>query len=374
MSHALLSASGSGRWINCPPSARLESKFPAQPSSAYAQEGTDAHALAEKKLKAWTLTGKFQKFECHDDDMDSYTDSYVRFVVEKLLEARVKCPDAQLFIEQRLDYSQWVPNGFGTGDAVIIADGMCTIIDLKYGRGVHVEAEDNPQLKLYAAGALDTFSELYSVNGFELIIYQPRLKNISRFEISSKELVSWLDTVIKPTAELAFAGKGEFKAGEWCRFCRARGNCRARAEDYGSQPLNDPALLNDDELAGLLKRVDEIASWCSQVKEYALESALEGRKFNGFKVVESTSRRRIKDEKGLTEMLVSKGYDRGLFLSEPKMKPIGQLERAFGKKLFRELFDGYVEVPEGKPALVDEKDKRPVYRSAEKEFQEELKK
>ncbi len=373
MSHALLSASGASRWLNCTPSARLESSVKRESSSVYAIEGTKAHALGEMKLRSWLMTGVREDFRAEDEEMQEYTSAYRDFVIEEYLEAKKDCPDAKLFIEQRLSFDRWVPGGFGTGDAVIIADGTCKVIDLKYGRGVQISAEHNPQLMLYGAGALEKFGQLYGITDLELIIYQPRLNNVSTFRLTTEELESWLNDEVKPKAELAFKGEGSFNPGEWCRFCKVKGDCKARAEEYFTEETPSPDLLSPDEIAELLPKIDTILKWAEDVKDFALRQALEGKSFKGFKLVEASSgRRKINNEEAFKAYLHKKGYEEQAYMSTPKLKPIGQLEKAFGRNLFHELSAGFIERTQVNPALAPETDKRRDWNSAEEDFKEEL--
>lgn len=374
MKHALLGASSANRWLNCTPSAWLERSIPDESGeSEFAREGTQAHALAETKLRHWQDTGRLTGFESDIPEMEEHTESYVRFVVEKFTQAKRKCPDAKLFIEESLHYESWVPGGFGTGDAIIIADGLCTIIDLKYGKGVRVSATENPQLKLYAAGTLSKYDALYDISEFELIIYQPRINNISHFLITRSDLEVWLENEVRPKADLAYSGQGEYIAGDWCRFCKAKGECRTRTDSYVHTELKDPALLSDDEIAQLLTQVEQISSWCSDVKEAALKKALDGHRFKGFKVVEGKSIRKYTDEKALAERLRSLGYDESKYMEPAKLKGLTKLSAALGSKVFKEVCTDFIYQPKGKPALAEESDRRPEWRSAQQDFEEELK-
>ncbi len=275
--HALLSASSSHRWLNCTPSARLEENFE-NTSSIFAQEGTAAHALAEYKLKNY-LGIKTDKpvSDFDSEELEYYTDVYVDFSTELISKARSVCKDPIILIEQRLDYSCYVPEAFGTGDLVIVADSTLYVVDLKYGRGVLVSADDNPQMKLYALGALELFDSLYDIETVSMTICQPRLENISTYESSVDKLTNWAETELRKKAELAINGQGEFIPGDHCRFCRARYTCRARAEELLSLARYDfelPALLTDDEIAEVLTLADRISQWSDDVYAYATEKAI----------------------------------------------------------------------------------------------------
>src|SRR5690606_33442378 len=273
--HAILSASGAHRWLNCPLSARLEEHFPDEPST-YAEEVTKAHKLAEG-----ILLDKID--EPAPDEMFEHVSRYVEVVLEKLT------PGADLYVEQRLDFSPWVPEGFGTGDAVIVSDEAIEIVDLKYGKGVKVDAEENPQLRLYALGAYNQFGMIYNFDRVRMTIVQPRLDHVSTEKLSLKELLQWGEE-IKPIAQKAFKGEGEFNPGPHCRFCRARRSCRARAEailQMARYEFRKPELLSDEEVAEILAQAEELAAWAKDVKDFALSHAyLHGVKIPGFKVVE----------------------------------------------------------------------------------------
>ena len=358
--HALLSASSSHRWLNCPPSARLCENYEDK-GSDFAAEGTDAHALCEYKLR------KLLGMECEDptenltwynSEMDECATGYASFVMEVLEEAKTKCPDPTILIEQKLDYSKYVDEGFGTGDCIIIADGTLHIIDYKHGRGVLVEAERNPQMMLYALGALEMFGFLYGITDVSMHIYQPRRSNVSTFTISKDELLDWADKTLKPTAKLAFEGKGEYACGEWCTFCKAKNDCRKRAEanlEMAKYDFKMPPLLTDDEVSDILKKADELLSWINDIKDYAYEKALSGQHWDGFKLVEGRSVRKYTDEKAVATAVLVAGYDP----YEKKLLGITEMQKMLGKDKFNEVLGNLVHKPPGKPTLVPESDKRP---------------
>lgn len=262
--HALLSASGAHRWMNCTPSARLEREFEDNSGEA-AAEGTAAHALCEHKLRrALKMRSKKPVSRYDSDEMDTYADSYVEFVLEVIEQTKQICPDPKVLIEQRLDFSRYVPDGFGTGDCVIIADGTLHIIDFKYGQGVLVEAGDNPQMKLYALGALELFDGIYDISTVSMTIYQPRRENVSTHMVFKESLYQWADEVLKPTAEKAFKGEGDYVPGEHCQFCRAAVKCRARAEEklkLAEYEFAVPPLLTDEDVEEILAKLDDLTSW-----------------------------------------------------------------------------------------------------------------
>lgn len=373
--HAVLSASGAYRWLACPPSARLEEQF-AETTSAYAEEGTLAHALAELKLRLYLKqittkeyakqTHEIKKSEFYSTSMLDYIESYASIVMEKVNEAKARSADAVVLLEQKLDFSDWVPEGFGTGDVVIISDGVLEIIDLKYGKGVPVSAEDNAQMRLYALGALAAFDALYGIKIVRMTIVQPRLDSVSSDEITAEMLYWWADTDLIKRAQLAWEGKGEFQAGEHCRFCRARFNCRARAEanlELAKMEFKKPELLTDEEISEVLKQADELRAWVSDVFDYALVQARDhGKKFKGWKLVEGRSVRQYADEGKVTETLLKAGYKEEQ-IYEKKLWGITAMEKLLGKTLFNELLGGLVIKPAGKPTLVPESDKRPEINS-----------
>ena len=373
--HAILSASGAYRWLACPPSARLEEQF-AETTSTYAEEGTLAHGIAEQKLRfllkqisaqdyAQALQ-IFEKNEFYSASMLDYIESYTSIVMEKVNEAKARSADAVVLLEQKLDFSDWVPEGFGTGDVVIISDGVLEIIDLKYGKGVPVSAEDNAQMRLYALGALATFDSLYDIQTVRMTVVQPRLDSVSSDEITAEMLYWWADTELIKRAQLAWEGKGEFQAGEHCRFCRARFNCRARAEanlELAKMEFKKPELLTDEEISEVLKQADELRAWVSDVFDYALVQARDhGKKFKGWKLVEGRSVRQYADEGKVAETLLKAGYKEEQ-IYEKKLWGITAMEKLLGKTLFNELLGGLVIKPPGKPTLVPEADKRPEINS-----------
>ena len=372
--HALLSASSSSRWLACPPSARLEARFPDSQSS-YAAEGTQAHALAEGLLKQHEEDGGVPFVLSGPEwpkDMLDYVDVYVSIVMEKLTEARKKTPDAVLLVEQRLDFSPWVPEGFGTGDAVILSDDTLEIIDLKYGKGVPVSAEDNSQMRLYALGAFNNYGLLYKFKQVTMTIVQPRLDSVSSQTMELPLLLGW-GARAKLVAEKAWRGEGEYCAGPHCRFCRAAVRCRKLAEynlDCLKYEFMDADLMDPEDIVDVLKVEADVAKWLKTVKEYALDQAVNhGEKFPGMKLVEGRSIRTITDEKGLADKLTKEGYTD--IYKPVEMKGITDLEKVCGKKNFVKLAGEFVTKPPGRPVLVPENDKRPVW-APDKEIIDEL--
>ncbi len=371
--HAILSASGAHRWLNCTPSARLELEFDDNSGEA-AAEGTAAHALSEHKLrKALKMRSKKPVSPYDSDEMDNYTDGYVEFVLEVIEQAKQICSDPLILIEQRLDFSNYVPDGFGTGDCVIIADGTLHIIDFKYGQGVLVSAEDNPQMKLYALGALDLFDGIYDIEMVSMTIYQPRRENVSTSTVSKENLYQWAEEVLKPKAELAFNGDGNYCPGEWCQFCRAAVKCRARAEakmKLATFEFALPPLLSDEEIAGILSSIGDLTNWANEIIAYATDAAVNhGKKWPGFKVVEGRSNRKYKDEEAVAEAAKNAGY-RDIY--KQSLITITEMEKLMGKSKFNEILGELVMKPPGKPTLVPVSDKRPEMNtsSAKNDFME----
>ncbi len=369
--HAILSASGSEKWLNCPPSARLEEQI-TEEKSEYAAEGIFAHKLAELHLQNYLKLIKKAEYdkklkqlkenEFYSQEMEDYIQIYIDIAIEKINEAKNRSKDAIVFLEQQLDFSPWVPEGFGTGDVVIISDGIVEVVDFKYGKGVPVSAEENTQMRLYGLGAVNLFNILYDIKTIRMTIVQPRLDSVSTESLSVKELLIWGDTTVKPKAKLAFKGEGEFQAGDHCRFCRAKATCRARAEanlELARYDFQDPALLSNDEIAEILFKADELKAWAADIQTYALEQAYKhGIKFNGWKLVEGRSNRKYTDEEEVAKILIEKGYNEDDIYKKSILN-ITAMEKLLGKKKFGELLDDLVIKPPGKPTLVPETDKRP---------------
>lgn len=358
MAHAILSASASSRWLHCTPSARLERKFP-DTSSPYAEEGTQAHAYAERFLNLFLKTGKTTVAIKDNAEMQEAVQIYVNICIEKINEARTASPDAQIKVEQRLDFSRWVPEGFGTGDMVMVSDKYFEIVDLKYGKGVPVSAINNSQMRLYALGMFDAYGYLYGAEKVRMTIVQPRLDSISTETISVEDLLAWGEEV-KEKAKIAFAGKGEFCAGAHCRFCKARHTCRAHAE-YELKNIKEDlqaAELEDFEISDILLRAKGIKTWLDGLEAYALGKALDGYEWPGMKLVEGRSTRKITDSELAAYQLLNAGFGVEVIYKPQALRSITDLEKLCGKKMFNELLSGVIEKPPGKPTLVSEKDKR----------------
>lgn len=358
--HAKLSPSAAARWLVCPPSVALTEGMTAEPSPE-AEEGTQAHAIAEQKLRKYISKGR-KKIACEDKNMDGYTDDYRDYVVEQFNTAKKADPTAKLFIEEHLDYSEWAKESYGTGDAVIIADGTCHIIDFKYGAGVPVDAYENPQCRLYALGAINEYGMIYDFDKVKTHIFQPRKNSISTEELTVDELIAWGETVVRPAAELADKGEGEFNPGEkQCRWCLAKDTCKARAKKNLQIFIdgdNDPATMSLEEIAKLLPHIKEIEAWCKDIKTYALDQMLKGEQIKGFKLVETNAKRKVIDEEGLKQELREHGYEDS---DTMKLKSITDLEKLVGKKEFTIIAAGHVERPKGSPAIAPLSDKRKSY-------------
>lgn len=376
-SHAFLSASASHRWLACPPSAKLCAEVPDE-ESPYARQGTDAHELCQylvEKELGRDVTNPTQNLEFYDAEMQESAEGYCSFVMEQIAKSKEHCPDPLVCVEQKLDYSKWVQDGFGTGDCVIVADDTLHIIDMKYGVGVLVSAsgEDgtgNSQLKCYALGALDTFGDLYDIRRIKLSIYQPRRENTDTFEMSVEELLKWADEVLSPRAKLAYEGNGEFSAGEHCRFCRIKATCRKRAAyslELAKYEFAEAPSLTSEEIAAILPQIDTLVSWADDIKAYALERALSGTSYPGFKLVEGRSVRKYTDEAAVIDVVVAEGFDP----FEKKLLGITAMQKLLGKTKFDELLSGLIEKPKGKPTLVPESDKRPAVSTATLDFKDE---
>lgn len=386
-SHALLSASGASRWINCTPSARLEDEYGEKKTSVYAEEGTLAHELSELYLKRDTLgVISEQEFELRleeimdnelfNTEMLDVIPIYTGYCAEQLAVATTENPIAVMEIEQKLDLTAFVPESFGTADCIIINDNIIEVIDLKYGKGVPVYADWNKQLMLYGLGALQKYDTMYDITEVRLTIVQPRINNISSWQISAEELHAWAEEELKPAAKLAFDGAGELSAGEWCRFCAVKNQCRKLYEqqmEITKHEFKKPDLLTDDEIADIVKRVPKLVEWANSITEYAQEKAVsENKQWPGLKLVEGISRRKWLDEDKVSETIFARCPE----ITEDeifnmKLKPITSIEKIIGKKRFEELLSDMVVKPQGKPTLVPLEDKRPAmgYTQAQIDFE-----
>lgn len=376
--HAILSASGAHRWLECTPSARLEEEI-AEKTSIYAEEGTFMHELAELNLSLYLeriskpqFNKKLQEMkqnEFYTEEIEKAIQSYVDIVIERINEAG---KDSLILLEEQVDFSPWVPEGFGTSDALIISNNTIEVIDLKGGRGVRVEAEDNPQMRLYALGAINGFGILYDIEKIQMTIIQPRLDSISTDEMTIDELLEWGETIVKPRAEIAFKGEGEYKVSDGCRFCKVKAICRARAEENMKLAYLDfksPPTLTDEEIVEVLMAIKELQKWASDVEDYALNEAINnGKYWPGMKLVRGRSSRRYRSEEEVAKKLLDAGYEEDKIFSKSLLN-LTKLEKELGKKEFGEVLGSLIETPPGKIQLVPEDDKRPAIKvSAEEDF------
>lgn len=371
-SHAILSASSAYRWLACPPSALKNAEVEDKPSE-FALQGTEAHSLCEYKLKhalGMDATDPTGSLEYYDQEMEECSDAYVGFVLEQKAEVEKTCKDPLVLVEQKLDFSRFVPGGFGTGDCLIIADGELQVIDFKYGTGVQVEAENNPQMMCYALGAMLLYDGIYDIDSMKMTIFQPRKDHVSSAIISKDDLYSWAVDVLHPIAEIAAKGEGEFKAGDHCRFCKIKAACRKRAEynlelaKYDFKPADE---LDEVEIAAILEKADGFASWLVDLKDYALSQALKGQKYEGFKLVAGRSVRKYKDEVAVAQTVEQAGFDPWA----KKVLGITEMTKLLGKDRFKELLSDFIIKPEGKPTLVPASDKRKELNIASSDFEGE---
>lgn len=385
--HATLSASGAKRWMSCPPSARLEERLRGifgEKSTPFAEEGTKAHSLAE--LKLLREKGRLSEDDGINDfnydlrrkalgdipkEMDEATDYYAEIIIEKFLTARQSCPDAQLKLEQRLDFSRWVPDGFGTGDAVIVSEELLEVCDLKYGKGVPVFAENNPQARCYGLGALHCYGVLYGFKHVRNTIIQPRLDSVTEEMLTTDELLQWAETELKPAAELAWKGKGEFNPGDHCKFCAARAICYARATKAMAifkHGFETPGVIPDDAIPEILAVADTAIDWIKDLQAYALSQALRGQEWPGYKLVRGKRPpRKWVDEEEAKHQLIRAGYEPEVY-TETKFKSPSNIEKLVGKQAFEAIFATLVTQGDGALTLVPESDKRTEFTSAEADF------
>lgn len=394
--HALLSASNSHKWLVCTPSVRLEEQFENK-TSDYMEEGTLAHGIAELKARNYFLEPmtkrkfnsemkKLQQNKFYSEEMQGYTDSYIDYLKEKALKSGIR---PSVSIEVKVDYSRFAKEGFGTADCVMLVEEDLYIIDFKYGKGVPVYADNNPQLKLYALGAVDKYSFIYPIKNIHLCIFQPRLDSISEYDLTKDELLNWGKNVVIPAAEKAYLGVGDYVPGEHCKFCKAKGCCVARAEknlkaiedfkpvDYNKNEKKysldrvAKGILENNEIGVILDQISDVDSWIKDLKTYALNCILKGDEIKGWKAVEGKSNRIINDIDKAFKIIVDYGFDEAM-LYEKKPLSITELEKLLTKKKFNELIGDYIEKPKGAPTLAPETDKRESYKksSAKEDFAE----
>lgn len=357
--HALLSASSSNRWIHCPPSVRLSEQFENN-TSDFARQGTDAHTLCEYKLHKLLgddVEDPTPSLEFYDEEMEQCAESYATFVMEEVAKARQTTADPIVIVEQQLDFSRFVPDGFGTGDCLVIADGTLSVIDMKYGLGILVDAYQNPQMMCYALGALELFDGIYDIQEVKMTIFQPRRENVSTYTLPKEELLQWANEVLAPAAQLAYKGEGEYQCGKWCGFCPAKNKCRARAEqnlELAKYEFKKPDLLEDDEIEVILEKVDDLVSWSNDIKEYALKLALDGKQWANHKLVEGRSTRKYSNDNNVAAAVIKAGYDP----YDKKLLGVTAMTKTLGKAKFDELLSDYIINPPGKLTLVTNDDKR----------------
>ncbi len=375
--HAILSASGSSRWINCTPSPRLEEQVEDEQTSVYAAEGTLAHEFAELELKKFLKTIlpndliTLRANTLYTSDMESEVEKYTSYVLEQL---RAAPSGAVLLIEEKVDLTYFIEDGFGTNDAIIIADGTMEVIDLKYGKGIRVEAKDNSQLMLYGLGALRAYELMYDIHTIRMTIVQPRLDHIDSAITSAKALNLWGEKTVKPKASLAFLGKGVQKAGPWCQWCKVKARCKALAADsmeMAKHDFKDPHLLTDQQLLEVYKSIPQFMDWVSAVGKHILDRAIEGKKWEGYKLVEGRSNRKWIDETKVVHQLMKLKYSADQFMIS-KLAGIVAIEKLVGKTEFPKTLGGLVVKPQGAPTMVLESDKRPAMgiEQAKKDFDE----
>jgi hypothetical protein len=379
--HAMLGASSAHRWLACTPSARLCAELK-DTTSSYAEAGTLAHAVSEYYLNCYihppkiALPKNLTENQYYNAEMAEYCLTYADYVWEEYKAICREHPEAVIMTEQRVDYSKYVPEGFGTADVSIAADGILEIIDYKYGTGVQVYAENNPQIRLYALGVFLKYAFMYdNVDMIKMVIYQPRIDNICESVMSTKDLISWAEDIVKPRAKLAYAGEGELVTGEHCRFCGVKATCRKRAEEnlaMAKFEFAPPKTLDNDEIAGMLGDISKLSAWAKDVDAYALSEALNGAKFPGYKLVSSRGRRFITDDVKAEESLIDSMY---VDIYKPQeMKSLTELEKQLGKGTVNDVIGDLINKAAGKPTLVPESDKRPEMQSttsAQDDFKED---
>lgn len=377
--HALLSASSAHRWLHCTPSARLEEQYP-DTTSEYAEEGTLAHEIAALKLSKYfapmgpraytTKLNKLKKHSLYQEEMQKCTDVYL----DKIKEITNALPTTPyVAVEKRVSYDAYAPGGFGTADCIIMYGNTLWIIDYKHGKGVPVDAVNNDQLTLYALGALQEYGFIYNISNVVMIIIQPRLDNISEWRAPADELMTYGNAFIRPRAELAYKGEGEYNPSDKaCRFCRAKAQCRARATknlDLLRLDMRAPALMSNDEIGAVLKQGQDLAAWIKDVQEYALSQVLTGNNIAGWKAVEGRSIRQFTDIDTAFEVLINNGIDPAM-LYERKPVTLTAAEKIVGKMQFNTLLSDYIQKTKGKPTLVPETDSRAPYSTATDDFKE----
>lgn len=375
--HAFLSPSASHRWLACPPSAKLCAKITDQ-SSEYAKQGTDAHSLCAyliEKALGRDVSNPTENLDYYGQEIQQCAEGYAAFAMEEYAKARQSCGDAEVMVEQKVDFSRCVKGRTGTADCIILSDGTAEVLDFKYGLGIMVSADSeehggNPQLMCYCLGILEMFDGIYDIDPLKMAIYQPCKENVNIYTMSKANLLRWAEKVLTPTALLATEGKGEFKAGVHCQFCKVKATCRKRAEynlELAKYDFEIPDELEDYEIDAILMKVDQLTAWTSDVKEYALNQAILGMDYGYFKVVEGRSNRKYTSEEDVAQAVTDAWYDP----YEKKLLGITAMTALLSKKKFEELLGSMVYKPSGKPTLVSKSDKRPVLKNtAQTDFKE----
>lgn len=372
--HSVYPPSSAKRYMNCTPALKLEQQFEDE-QSPYAEEGSAGHALAEHLIKKHLKKrSKRPVSDYYTDELVEAVDEYVGYCIGQIEAAKQECSDPVFEVERRTDISRHIEGCFGTADMVIVTDHKIHVIDLKLGKGVMVDAEHNEQLMIYGLGILDFYEILYDIETVALTIVQPRLEHLSTWEISVEDLKKWAKEELEPKARMALAGEGEFRAGDHCRFCKARFTCRARAEEYlklARMEFAEPALLSDDEIAEVLLKADTLKKWAEEIYAYAQnEAVVNHRQWPGFKLVLGKSNRKYTDENEAAEAAKKAGYTD---IYKTSLIGITDMEKLMGKKKFSEILSSLVYKPEGKVTLVPESDKREAVKTAtaEADFKEE---
>lgn len=371
--HALLSASGSTRWMSCTPSARLEEKIRGENSSIYAREGTLAHEFGEigVQLAVGLITQKeynskakeLKKHKLFSPEMIGEVDKYINVVVESFNKARAATKDALIQVEEILDFSHIVVDGFGTGDTVIVADGVLEVIDLKYGMGLLVYAKENSQLMLYGSGALRNYELFYDIHTVRLTVAQPRRDHFDSWDIPADRLRKWGTDIVEPKAKLAFQGKGEQVPGDWCKFCKVKPTCRALANvslEMAKHDFAEPMQLSDDEVLEIYDMSKILSDWLKSVNTYVMSTAVDGKKWKGYKIVEGRSSRRWNNEEKVREVLKKNNFKEEDFTTN-KLAGIVAIEKLVTKEKMEPLLGEYISKPPGAPTVVKDTDKRPAF-------------
>ena len=371
--HALLSASSSKRWLTCTPSARLEDQYPDE-DTEYSKEGTTAQELAQIHIEHWLNPDDKQLREMTADENRILLEvqPYIDYIIERFLTAKHDFGACSILLEQRLDYSDYVPEGFGTGDVILMYGNTVEVIDLKFGKGVAVYAEENSQLRLYGLGAYKVYGDIYEPKTIRMTIHQPRLDHVTTEELSVEALLDWAENTVKPAAIKAFAGEGEYVTGDHCRFCKVAAICRTRAEEnlaLTKMEFRSADVLSKEEIAEVLSKAPGLAAWVNAVTEYALDQALKGTIYEGFKIVEGRSVRQYKDADEVVKRVLANDVPEAMIF-EKRLITLTAMEKLIGKKRFPELLGDLIFKPAGKPTLVPNSDPRLVFSTAAADFAE----